>query len=98
MAEDITDFYKTLYNCPLIEAITYWSFTDGGWLNAPAGLMTEDARVKPAYDALYDLIINKWTTPEQYLVTDDNGFVEVTGYKGDYIATYDDGSMNFSII
>jgi GH35 family endo-1,4-beta-xylanase len=97
MAEDIADFFKILYECPLIEAITYWSYTDGGWLNAPAGLMTEDARVKPAYDALYDLIKNKWTTPELLLFTDDNGIVEVTGFKGDYIATYDNDSVNFTI-
>jgi hypothetical protein len=41
---------------PLVEAATYWSVTDGGWLNAPAGLVTKDARVKPSYDALRKLI------------------------------------------
>jgi GH35 family endo-1,4-beta-xylanase len=96
-AEQISGFYKLLFNCPLVEAFTYWSFSDGGWLNSPAGLMTKDARVKPSYDALHLLIKNEWRTPEQRLITDDNGKVMVSGFKGGYIAEFDSGSFEFTI-
>ena len=96
-ADDITSFYKLLYNCPKVEAVTYWSFSDGGWLNAPAGLVTREARVKPAYEALYNLIKKEWRTPEQQLITDANGNAEINGFKGKYTAEYDGGSMEFTI-
>jgi len=96
-AAELTAFYELLYKCPLVEAFTYWSFSDGGWLNAPAGLMTKDAKVKPSYQALYDLIKNKWRTPELRLKTDDNGYVEVTGFCGKYTAEYNGGEMEFTI-
>jgi GH35 family endo-1,4-beta-xylanase len=51
-AEEVEAFYRRILASPLVKATTYWSFCDGGWLNAPAGLMTKDARVKPSYGAL----------------------------------------------
>lgn len=96
-AEQIVEFYERLYKCPLVEAFTYWSYSDGSWLNAPAGLMTKDARVKPSYDALYDLIMNKWRTPELMVKSDENGYVEVTGFRGKYEAIFEGGSLEFEI-
>jgi GH35 family endo-1,4-beta-xylanase len=96
-AEQAADFYKRLYDCPLVEAVTYWSFTDGGWLNAPAGLVAKDGRAKPSYDALYDLIQKEWRTQELRVKTDEQGKVEVTGFRGTYTATYDGGSIEFTI-
>ena len=96
-ARELVDFYKMLYNCPLVEAVTYWSFTDGGWLNAPAGLMTRDARVKPSYEALYQLIKKDWLTPEYTVQTDENGFAEVSGFRGKYEAEFNGGRMGFVI-
>ena len=96
-AEQAAEFYKRLFNCPLIEAVTYWSFTDGGWLNAPAGLVAKDGRAKPAYDALYDLIHKQWRTPEFSVKTNDQGVIDVTGFRGSYTASYDGGSMEFKI-
>ncbi|MCL2079334.1 MAG: endo-1,4-beta-xylanase [Oscillospiraceae bacterium] len=96
-AQQLVTFYETLFNYPLVEAFTYWSFTDGGWLNAPCGLVTKDARQKPAYDALYNLIHKKWRTPEQILKTDENGVIEVTGFFGTYLAKFPGGSVEFEI-
>jgi len=96
-AEDAATFYKWLYDCPLIEAVTYWSFVDGGWLNAPAGFVTKDARVKPVYDTLYKLIKKEWLTPEFRVKTNDNGEIEVSGFRGKYTASYNGGSMKFTI-
>jgi len=96
-AEDITAFYKLLFDCPKIEAVTYWSFSDGGWLNAPAGLVARDGRKKPSYEALYNLIKNEWLTPEQQITTDANGTAEINGFKGTYTAQYPGGSIEFEI-
>jgi len=96
-ASDITSFYKLLFDCPKIEAVTYWSFSDGGWLNAPAGLVTKETRVKPAYDALYKLIKKDWMTPEHQVVTDANGNAEISGFKGSYIAESNSDKMEFTI-
>jgi hypothetical protein len=59
--------------------------------------MTEDARVKPSYEALHGLIKGEWTTPEQRLTTDAHGYIEVSGFKGDYTAEFDGGSARFTI-
>jgi len=96
-AEQIVHFYKLLFDCPLIEAVTYWNFSDGGWLNAPAGLVTKEGKVKPSYDALYNLIKKEWMTPEMQLTTDENGKAEVSGFRGTYKAEYSGGSLEFKI-
>jgi len=96
-AEDVASFYKLLFDCPKVEAITYWSFSDGGWLNAPSGLVARDARKKPAYEALYNLIKNEWLTPDQKIITDPKGNAEITGFKGTYTAEYNGGSIEFDI-
>ncbi|MDR0220299.1 MAG: endo-1,4-beta-xylanase, partial [Lachnospiraceae bacterium] len=43
-AEETAAFYEALFAHPLVEAITWWSFNDGLWLNAPAGLITKDSQ------------------------------------------------------
>ncbi|MCL2222397.1 MAG: endo-1,4-beta-xylanase [Oscillospiraceae bacterium] len=96
-AEQAAEFYSLLFACPLVEAVTYWSFADGGWLNAPAGLVTKEGQRKPAYDTLYDLIHKQWRTPEAKVKTDENGYVEVKGFRGDYVAEFDGGSMEFTL-
>ena len=41
-AEETVLHYKTLLAHPSVEAITWWDFSDGGWLKAPAGLVRID--------------------------------------------------------
>ena len=96
-AKQMVEFYTALFECPLIEAVTYWSFADGGWLNAPTGLVTKDGQKKPSYDALYDLIHKQWRTPEMKVTTDENGYVEVKGFRGDYAADFSGGEMVFTL-
>jgi GH35 family endo-1,4-beta-xylanase len=55
-AAEAAAFYKQLLACPLVEAVTWWNFTDGHWLRAPAGLVTASGREKPAFAALRELI------------------------------------------
>ena len=66
-----------------MEAITTWDFNDGCWLKAPSGFVHEDNSEKPPYYALQKLIHEEWETHET-LVSDDNGFITLTGFKGGY--------------
>jgi hypothetical protein len=63
-----------------------WNFVDGGWLNAPAGLLRMDGSAKPAYDALYELIRKNWWTDTE-VITDENGEAIIEGFRGDYKLT-----------
>jgi GH35 family endo-1,4-beta-xylanase len=96
-AQETAWFYETLYAHPLVEAITYWSFKDGLWLNAPSGLLSTDNDPKPAYDALHRLIKGEWWTGEQVLTTDADGMITVTGTKGEYTAVCNGGETRFAI-
>lgn len=82
-AEEIATMYSALFAHPLVEAITSWDFTDDCWLHAPAGLLRADGTEKPAYEALRSLIHGAWETHER-LVTDADGCLRFTGFKGDY--------------
>ena len=89
-AREISEMYSVLFSHPLVEAITTWDFNDGCWLKAPSGFVHEDNTEKPSYHALMGLIHGDWETHEN-LVTDENGFVTLTGFKGDYELKTDNG-------
>lgn len=76
--------YQTLLAHPLVQAITWWDMVDGGWLNAPAGLVRRDLTPKPAYQALFQLIKGDWWLPPTRLVTDAQGWVSLAGFLGEY--------------
>ena len=96
-AEEMTTHYKSLFEDPNVESVTYWGFIDGGWLKAPSGLITEDSKVKPSYEALRKLIKDEWWTKPMELVTDDNGMVTVSGFLGEYEASYNGETLRFSV-
>lgn len=77
------EMYRMLFEHPLVEAITGWNFADGGWLNAPGGIIGTDNRIKPAYTELRRLVKEEWTT-ETELVTDENGIAKLEGFLGEY--------------
>ena len=95
-AREITEMYSVLFSHPLVEAITTWDLIDGGWLKAPSGFLRTDGSEKPSYYALKDLIHGAWETHES-LVTDENGCVSFTGFKGGYTLTTDRGSAFFTL-
>lgn len=95
-AREITQFYKTLFAHPLVEAITTWDFVDGKWLGAPSGLLRKDNSSKPSYDELLKLIKKEWWTTKN-LNTDDNGVVTVDGFLGDYEILCDDQIATFTL-
>lgn len=91
-ARELTEIYKTLFEHPLVEAITGWDLCDGEWLGAPSGVLHKDNTPKPAYFALKDLIKKEWRTSYD-AVTDENGNIDVTGFKGKYKLSTEDDEM-----
>ncbi len=87
--EQTEEMYRILFEHPLVEAITGWDFADGAWLGAPSGVIHRDNTVKPVYRRLKELIKGEWWT-EYEVHTDENGFVDVEGFKGDYELVYGD--------
>jgi len=95
-AEQTIQYYKTLFAHPLVEGITWWDSSDGGWLNAPAGLLRKDGSMKPAYEELMKLIKGKWWIPPTKLTTDENGQIHLSCFLGEYKLTY--GKINGTFV
>ncbi len=83
-AEEVVAHYTTLLSHPAVQAITWWGLPDGGWLNAPSGLVRADGSTKPAYDALHRLIKGDWWLSPTRMVTDDQGRLRFSGFLGEY--------------
>ncbi len=93
-AAELESHYRTLFAHPNVESVTWWGFTDGGWLKAPSGLVTADGKAKPAYDALRRLVKEEWWTGPVELVTDETGSITVSGFTGEYEVELEDGRTN----
>jgi hypothetical protein len=96
-AEEAATHYSTLLSHPAVEAITWWGVPDGGWLNAPSGLIRVDGSPKPAYERLHSLIKGDWWLPPTTLRTDEAGRVRVDGFLGDYDVSWRGRSARFSL-
>jgi endo-1,4-beta-xylanase len=94
-AEQTIQHYKTLFGHPLVEGITWWDSSDGGWLNAPAGLLRKDGSVKPAYEELMKLIKGEWWFHPAQLLTDNHGQIRFNGCLGEYKLTYEKQQKRF---
>lgn len=96
-AQEVVQHYKTLMAHPLVAGITWWDFTDGGWLKAPAGLVRQDASSKPAYDELLRLVKGEWWLPPTRFGTDGKGQLDFNGFLGDYELSYDGKKYPFTL-
>ena len=94
---EVREFYRLLFSCPGIEAITWWDFVDGDWQGAPAGLLRQDLTPKPAYDALLSLIKGDWWTGPLTLRTDADGQAAFRGFLGDYRVVAGDRCGTFAL-
>jgi endo-1,4-beta-xylanase len=83
-AREVVSLYKTLLAHPAVQAITWWDLSDGGWLNAPAGLLRRDHSCKPAYDELLKLIKGEWWLSPTRMITDADGKFIFKGFLGEY--------------
>jgi endo-1,4-beta-xylanase len=82
-AREVVWHYKTLMAHPLVEGITWWDLSDGGWLNAPAGLLRKDHSPKPAYEELLKLVKGEWWLTPTKMTTDALGQISFTGFLGE---------------
>jgi endo-1,4-beta-xylanase len=96
-AREVVLHYKSLFARPAVASITWWDLSDGCWLGAPAGLLREDHRPKPAYEALKALIKGEWWLPPTTMRTDAEGTLEVEGFLGGYRVAAEGASACFSI-
>jgi len=89
-AKRAAEFYTVLFSHPLVEAITWWDFTEQpyrGCIKAPgAGLLRDDMTPKPAYHELKRLIKGKWWTQTGVSVGAD-GQARFRGFLGEYQAS-----------
>jgi GH35 family endo-1,4-beta-xylanase len=95
--QEVVLHYKTLLAHPLVQAITWWDLSDGGWLNAPAGLLRKDHSCKPAYDELLKLVKGEWWLPLTKIITDANGQFTFDGFLGEYELSIGDQKTIFSL-
>ncbi|MBO4347100.1 MAG: endo-1,4-beta-xylanase [Lachnospiraceae bacterium] len=95
-AKQIEEIYRILFAHPQVEAITTWDFKDGAWLGAPSGLLRKDNSIKPSYEMLKKLIHEEWNTDET-LVTDENGYIKVEGFKGEYEISSSEGKTTVKL-
>jgi len=86
-AREAVAHYKTLFEHPLVQSITWWDLVDGNWLNAPAGLIRTDGSSKPAYDEIMKRVKGDWWLPPTKLTTDREGRLQFTSCAGDYEIT-----------
>jgi GH35 family endo-1,4-beta-xylanase len=93
---ELEEMYRIFFEHPLVEGVTGWDFTDGMWLKAPSGILRIDNTRKPAFHRLKELIKGEWWTDVE-VHTDENGFVTVEGFKGDYSLLLDDKSASLSL-
>ena len=96
-AREIAEMYTILFEHPSVEAITTWDFADDAWLHAPAGVIRTDGTEKTSYHALCSLIHGEWETREK-LVTDSEGYIAFTGFKGGYTLKTDGGEASVELI
>lgn len=102
-AEILRNVYSLFFAQKEMEAIIYWNLPDGYAAFAPQGDMTKgensyrggllrfDLTEKPAFKMLRQLIRHDWMTPTTTLTTDDDGFVTLRGFHGEYQLTIHQG-------
>jgi GH35 family endo-1,4-beta-xylanase len=95
-AQQVTEFYETLFAHPSVEAITNWDAADGAWLGAPSGLLHKNNSPKPVYHALMKKIHGEWRTDET-VTTGADGTAEIYGFRGDYRASLRDLQADFTL-
>lgn len=100
-AELCENLYRTWFSHPAMDAIVYWNMADGyTYENAKTGanenyyaggLLHKNLSDKVAFQVLDRLVNQEWHTSTN-LHTDDNGFVDLEGFYGDYEAKVSKGT------
>ena len=108
-ADTIEKLYRLWFAHPAVEQIVYWNLADGYAAFTTPGNMTEgenyyrggllryDLSEKPAYKTLDRLINHEWRT-DTTVTTDENGFVVLNGFYGDYDLTLDGKTVSLPLV
>ena len=96
-ARETVQHYQALFAHPLVEGITWWDSLDGGWLNAPAGLIRKDGSLKPAYTELMKLIKGEWWLTPTPFFTDEKGQIHLNCFLGEYKLTFGTLQESFQV-
>ena len=96
-ARETVQHYQALFAHPLVDGITWWDSLDGGWLNAPAGLIRKDGSLKPAYEELMKLIKGEWWLTPTPLFTDEKGQIHLNCFLGEYKLTFGTLQESFQV-
>lgn len=96
-ASETMQHYQTLFAHPLVEGITWWDSSDGGWLNAPAGLIRKDGSTKPAYEELLKLIKGEWWLKPTKRITNEKGEILLSCFLGEYKLTCGKSHQSFQV-
>jgi GH35 family endo-1,4-beta-xylanase len=96
-ASETVQCYRTLFGHPLVEGIVWWDSSDGGWLNAPAGLIRRDGSIKPAYEELMKLIKGEWWLSPTQFCTDEQGQIQLSCFLGEYQLTIGEQQQSFMV-
>ena len=95
-AEVVANLYRLWFSVPKMAGIIYWNLPDGAaWKQeglVKGGLLDEDFREKPAYQALYQLINREWRTSLGQQ-SDERGEVKLRGFYGKYSVTVRQGEV-----
>jgi endo-1,4-beta-xylanase len=94
---EAVEIYTLLYSHPAVQSITWWDVADGGWLNAPSGLLHRDVSKKPVFDVMKKLIKGEWWTEKRQLKTGPDGTVRLHGALGRYTLQAADTIRSFSL-
>ena len=101
-------WYSIWFSHPSVDGIVYWNTVDGCahvvddgkryWNenNCQAGLWHHDLTPKKSAEMLKKLFTKEWHT-EAELVTDENGYVNLRGFYGEYEAEIDGHICDFEI-
>ncbi|HBL73955.1 MAG: hypothetical protein A2W90_12170 [Bacteroidetes bacterium GWF2_42_66] len=86
-SEILTNLYRLWFSVPVMSGIIYWNLPDGAAHGnegrVKAGLLDENLKEKPAYQALYQLIHREWTTRFK-TEANEQGKVSFRGFYGKY--------------
>lgn len=97
-------FYSVCFSHEAVQDIVYWNVPDGfafalgGWdeNRVRGGLLHHDYTPKKSAERLYKLTHEVWHTKEQ-LVTDQNGYVDLRGFFGEYTLGINGKTYDFGI-
>lgn len=96
----VENLYKLWFSTPRMKGITWWNLGDGTAFEeenkAMGGLLDEEMKPKPAYEALDRLINREWKTIVK-LKSDSTGKIRFRGFHGKYVIRVSgkDGNKEF---